>query len=93
MSGEGWRIREAGERDAAAMERLFRIAAGAASWSEESIRQTLGESGARAVVAEKDGEVGGAAIGSMVADEAEVLNVAVEQGKDGLEWARRYLTN
>jgi ribosomal-protein-alanine N-acetyltransferase len=63
--------------DAPAMARILREAPEAASWPEESYRESLRLPGMVSFVSEGDGSVTGFLIGRQVADEAEVLNLAV----------------
>jgi ribosomal-protein-alanine N-acetyltransferase len=64
--------------DAPAVTKILREAPEAAHWPEESYRESLSLPGMVALVSERDGRVKGFLIGRQVADEAEILNLAVE---------------
>lgn len=70
-------IRAMWQEDAAAMRKILQEAPEAASWPEESFVESLSWPGAVALIAESDGKVTGFIIGRQVADEAEILNLAV----------------
>jgi ribosomal-protein-alanine N-acetyltransferase len=53
----------------------------AANWSRESYRELLRQSGAVGLVWEDSGAVVGFLIGRVVADQAEILNLAVEKDR------------
>jgi ribosomal-protein-alanine N-acetyltransferase len=70
-------IREFRAEDASEVTRILREAPEAANWTEESYRESLELPGIAAFVSEGDGGVTGFLIGRHVADEAEILNLAV----------------
>jgi ribosomal-protein-alanine acetyltransferase len=70
-------IRAFRAEDAPAVTTILRGAPEAANWTEESYRESLRLPGTVAFVSERDGKVTGFMIGRQVADEAEVLNLAV----------------
>jgi ribosomal-protein-alanine N-acetyltransferase len=70
-------IRSFREADALAVTRILREAPAAANWTEESYREALNWPGVVALVGAGDGRVTGFLIGRQVADEAEILNLAV----------------
>ena len=53
--------------------------AGAANWTESSFLEAAGWAGALALVAEAEGKLIGFIIGRQIADEAEILNLAVRR--------------
>ena len=63
--------------DAPALTSILREAPEAANWTQASYRDWMNSPGAVALVNEGDGRVTGFIIGRQVADEAEVLNLAV----------------
>ena len=63
--------------DAASLSSILRDSPEAANWTQASYREWMNSPGAVAFVSEGDGRVRGFIIGRQVADEAEVLNVAV----------------
>ena len=69
-----------GERDAAAASEILRGAKGAASWSEDALRETEKLPGVCAFVSERGDIVSGIVVGRQVLDEAEILNLAVIEG-------------
>jgi ribosomal-protein-alanine N-acetyltransferase len=71
-------IRAFHEADAEAVTTILRGVAEAAHWTAESFREALNWAGTVAFVSESDGEVTGFMIGRQVADEAEILNLAVK---------------
>jgi len=73
-------IRRLRPDDAAAVARLMEESPEAARWSKESYEASGGWGGVLALVSETQGELGGVLIGRQVADEGEVLNLAVRQG-------------
>jgi len=70
-------IRAFREWDAAAATEILKGSLEAAQWTEWGFRELLGWPGVLALVSEHQGEVCGFIIGRRVADEAEVLNLAV----------------
>ena len=74
----GAAIRAFRAKDAAALTSILRDAPEAANWTEASYREWMNSPGAVAFVSEGGGRVTGFVIGRQVADEAEVLNLAVE---------------
>ena len=76
----GFLIREFdAARDAAIAGQILREARGAASWSEQALRETALLPGVGAFVSEHDGAISGIVVGRQVLDEAEILNLAVRQ--------------
>jgi ribosomal-protein-alanine N-acetyltransferase len=73
----GEMIRAFRAEDAAAVASILREAPEAANWTQASYRECMNSPGAVAFVSEGDGRVTGFIIGRQVADEAEVLNLAV----------------
>jgi len=74
----GFLIREFdAARDAAIAGQILREARGAASWSEQALRETALLPGVGAFVSEHDGAISGIVVGRQVLDEAEILNLAV----------------
>jgi ribosomal-protein-alanine N-acetyltransferase len=69
-----------GMADAAAVSGILREARGAASWSEEALRETVKLPGVFAFASERGGAVSGIVVGRQVLDEAEILNLAVIAG-------------
>ena len=70
------RTRPATPADAPPLARLERVAF-TDPWSESSLREVLASSGAFGLIAERDGEVAGYVLARVVADEGEILNLAV----------------
>ena len=70
-------IRAFRPEDAPALTSILRDAPEAANWTQASYREWMNSPGAVAFVSEIDGRATGFIIGRQVADEAEVLNVAV----------------
>lgn len=70
-------IRGFQEADALAVTRILREAPAAANWTEESYREALKWPGVVAFVSEGDRGITGFMMGRQVADEAEILNLAV----------------
>lgn len=66
--------------DAREVAAILRDARGAASWSEEALRETVKLAGVFAFVSERGGAVSGIVVGRQVLDEAEILNLAVIEG-------------
>ena len=73
----GGTIRAFRPKDAAGLTAILRDAPEAANWTQASYREWMNSPGAVAFVSEGDGRVTGFVIGRQVADEAEVLNLAV----------------
>jgi [ribosomal protein S18]-alanine N-acetyltransferase len=73
----GAKIRAFHPGDAAALASILRDAPEAANWTQASYREWMNSPGAVAFVGEGDGGVTGFIIGRQMADEAEVLNLAV----------------
>jgi ribosomal-protein-alanine N-acetyltransferase len=63
--------------DAAAVAGILKESPQAADWTEASVRDSAGWRGSVALVSERDGKVSGFLIGRQVADQAEILNLAV----------------
>lgn len=74
----GATIRAFRAKDVPALTSILREAPEAANWTQASYRELMNSPGAVALVSESDGRVTGFIIGRQVADEAEVLNLAVE---------------
>jgi [ribosomal protein S18]-alanine N-acetyltransferase len=70
-------IRAFRTEDAPAVTAILRGAPEAANWTEESYRESLSLPGVVDFVSEGDGRVTGFLIGRQVADDAEILNLAV----------------
>jgi len=70
-------IRTFGEAHAAAAAEILRGSPEAAQWTEWGIRELLGWRGVLALVSEDENKVNAFIIGRQVADEAEILNLAV----------------
>ena len=70
-------IRAFRSEDAAAVRMILREAPEAANWPEEGYREALHWPGLVAFAGENDGKVTGFILGRQVADEAEILNLAV----------------
>jgi len=70
-------IRAFGEAHAATAAEILRGSPEAAQWTEWGFRELLGWRGMLALVSEDDGKVNGFIIGRQVAEEAEILNLAV----------------
>jgi len=73
----GAAIRAFRPNDAAGLTSILRDAPEAANWTQASYREWMNSPGAVAFASEDDGRVTGFIIGRQVADEAEVLNLAV----------------
>jgi ribosomal-protein-alanine N-acetyltransferase len=73
-------IRRFRPEDAAAVAQIMEESPDAARWSKESYEASGGWGGVLALVSETRGELGGVLIGRQVADEGEILNLAVRQG-------------
>jgi ribosomal-protein-alanine N-acetyltransferase len=73
-------IRRFRPEDAEAVARIMEESPDAARWSKESYEASGGWGGVLALVSETRGELGGVLIGRQVADEGEILNLAVRQG-------------
>jgi len=67
--------------DAAAATAVLRESREAANWSEKSYVESLGWRGAVALASEVEGRVTGFVIGRQIADEGEILNLAVIPGR------------
>jgi ribosomal-protein-alanine acetyltransferase len=63
--------------DAAGLTSILRDSPEAANWTQASYREWMNSPGAVAFVSEADGRVTGFIIGRQMADEAEILNLAV----------------
>jgi ribosomal-protein-alanine N-acetyltransferase len=77
----GAMIRAFAPSDVAAVTAISAEALEAAQWTENSYREALQWPGVVAIVCADEGHVGGFILGRQVADEAEILNVAVTQAK------------
>jgi tRNA threonylcarbamoyladenosine biosynthesis protein TsaB len=69
--------------DAAAVAGILKESPQAADWTEASVRDSAGWRGSVVLVSERDGKVSGFLIGRQVADQAEILNLAVSLAKRG----------
>ena len=69
--------------DAAAVAGILKESPLAADWTEASIRDSAGWHGSVAFVSQSDGKVTGYLIGRQVADQAEILNLAVSLARRG----------
>ena len=67
--------------DAAAVTRILRESPQAANWTEASLRDSAGWSGIVAMVSETEGKVTGFIVGRQIADQAEILNLAVSPAR------------
>ncbi len=76
-------IRAFSEADAAAAAEILRASPEAAQWTEWGFRELLGWRGVVALVSEHERKVSGFIIGRQVAEEAEILNLAVFAVKRG----------
>lgn len=69
--------------DTAAVTGILKESPEAAEWTEASVRESAGWRGIVALVIESDGKVTGFIIGRQVADQAEILNLAVRPARRG----------
>jgi len=74
-----FRVRNYREEDAAAASEILEESKEAASWSRAALDQTLLLRGVVALVSERNGAASGFIIGRQVADEGEILNLAVRE--------------
>jgi len=72
-------VREFRAEDAAAASEILREAREAASWSRQALLEFMPLPGAVALMSERAGRPTGFVLGRLVADEAEVLNLAVRE--------------
>jgi len=79
----GAAIRAFRGEDVAPVTRILKRTPEAANWAAESYSEALSWPGVLALVSETEGKVSGFIIGRQVADEAEVLNLAVEPERRG----------
>ena len=79
----GAAIRAFRQEDVAPVTRILERTPEAANWAAESYREALSWPGVLALVCETEGKVSGFIIARHVADEAEVLNLAVEPERRG----------
>jgi len=77
LERSGTAIRAFRPSDAAGLTSILRDSPEAANWTQASYREWMNSPGAVAFVSEGDGRVRGFIIGRQMADEAEVLNLAV----------------
>ncbi len=70
-------VRRFESRDAEAAEEIAKSSPEVAKWPEETFRESLNWPGVVAFASEADGRVTGFMVGRQVADEAEILNLAV----------------
>ncbi len=63
--------------DVAAVTTILREVPEAANWTEKSYREALNWPGTVALISEEEGKVSGFILGRQVADEGEILNLAV----------------
>jgi ribosomal-protein-alanine acetyltransferase len=71
------RIRAFAEADAVAATEILKASPEAAQWTEWGFRELLGWRGVLALVSEHERKVSGFIVGRQVAEEAEILNLAV----------------
>ena len=81
-------IRAFAQADSAVAAQILRGSPEAAQWTEWGLKELLGWPGILALVSENDAKVNGLIIGRQVAEEAEILNLAVvpvkrRQGEGG----------
>jgi ribosomal-protein-alanine N-acetyltransferase len=74
-------VRAFGQPDSVAAAEILRGSPEAAQWTEWGLKELLGWPGVLARVIESEGKVNGFIIGRQVADEAEILNLAVIPAK------------
>jgi [ribosomal protein S18]-alanine N-acetyltransferase len=74
-------VRAFGQADSAAAAEILRGSPQAAQWTEWGLKELLGWSGVLALVSESEGKVNGFIIGRQVAEEAEILNLAIVPAK------------
>lgn len=74
------KVRRFSPEDAPALKRIMKESPEAANWSEESFEETSGWEGVVAMVSDTGGELGGFIMARQIADEGEVLNLAVRKG-------------
>jgi ribosomal-protein-alanine N-acetyltransferase len=79
--GTGATIRVFRAADAAAATAVLQESGEAANWLEKSYVESLGWRGAVALASEVEGRVTGFVIGRQIADEGEILNLAVVPGR------------
>jgi ribosomal-protein-alanine acetyltransferase len=72
-------LRDFRAEDATAASEILREAREAASWSMQALVEFMPLPGAMALVSEREGRPTGFVLGRLVADEAEVLNLAVRE--------------
>lgn len=72
-------VREFRAEDAAAASKILREARESASWSRQALLEFMPLPGAVALMSERAGRPTGFVLGRLVADEAEVLNLAVRE--------------
>ena len=77
--GGAFVVREFSAEDAAAASEILLEAREAASWSSRALVEFMGQPGAFALMSRRDGVPTGFILGRLVADEAEVLNLAVRE--------------
>jgi [ribosomal protein S18]-alanine N-acetyltransferase len=75
------KIRRYRTEDAEAVRRILEESPEAADWSKEGFEETSRLNGVLTLVSDKDGEVGGFIVARQIADEAEVLNLAVRRDR------------
>jgi ribosomal-protein-alanine acetyltransferase len=73
----GFQIRRMSVLDVPAVRAILRAEPAAADWSEDAVHNSLGNVHALALVSERKKEISGCIFGMKVADEAEILNLAV----------------
>jgi [ribosomal protein S18]-alanine N-acetyltransferase len=74
-------IRGFQEADALAVTAILKESPQAADWTEASLRDSAGWRGIVSLVSECDGKVTGFIIGRQVADQAEILNLAIHPAR------------
>ena len=75
--GAGLAIRKLLPSDVSQGQQLLEAAPGAANWPEDTIRTSISSSQTLAFAAEEEGTIAGCIFGTDVAEEAEILNLAV----------------
>jgi ribosomal-protein-alanine N-acetyltransferase len=74
----GWDIRTIGPEDVMAVTQILQQSPEAASWSEQSIRESIALAGGVGLVCQSRGSVAGCVLGRQIADQAEILNLGVK---------------
>ena len=77
--GADFQIRAFRKQDAAVGSEILREAPEAVSWPERALVESLDSPGVCALISEREGRATGFIVGRHVADEAEILNLAVKK--------------